>query len=90
MSYEPEITTIHKFLLSPDNTIELPENAKALSAQMQGNDLALWVLLNPRMERVKRRFVVVPTGTPLQFIAPRHIDTVQMTNGFVFHVFEVI
>lgn len=83
-------STIHKFPLGPDCTIELPKGSLVLSARGQDGKVCIWVLLDPEAPRIKRRFKVfgtghkVPDDLNLIFIGTALLDG----GALVFHVFE--
>jgi hypothetical protein len=85
--------TIHKYPLSmsDEQVIMLPFGARMLSAQMQGDNLCLWVELNPEADRTECRVIeIYGTGNPMiDGVARRHISTVQ-SGPMVWHVFENI
>lgn len=71
-------------------TLNLPENARILSCQMQRNVPCLWVIVNPAKEKVERTFRVIGTG---HFFDPdsrdlEYIATVQ-GHALVWHIFEL-
>jgi hypothetical protein len=84
--------TIWKFTLADGfhlQSFDLPSPARIISAGVQGQDIVIWVTVNPRSDVFNlRRFVqVVPTGGTV----PQNseiIDTVFL-DWMVFHVFEV-
>ncbi len=83
--------TIYKYVLeSPAETINLPAGAKPLSVGVQGSQVVLWVLLDPKATEHKlRTFETYGTGWDVpdaEGLVP--VGTVQLPNGLVFHVFE--
>ena len=83
--------TIWKFTLAATDrqTVEMPDNAQVLSAQMQGETLCLWALVYPDAPKTKREIEVFGTGHPVPPATRRFISTVQMHGGaLIFHVFE--
>lgn len=82
--------TIHKYLLTPDASISLPEHASILTIQVQGGEAMLWALVDPKAEKFSRHFRTVPTGAPLEDdfdINHLYISSFQL-DGMTFHVFE--
>jgi len=87
--------TIHKFQLLPIglNTMQLPTQCSILSVGEQNGDLMMWVKLDPDRPKGTYEIAVVGTGWP----APKDdwetgiywqfIQTVQMSDGLVWHVF---
>jgi hypothetical protein len=84
--------TIWKYDLEPDGSvIEMPQGAKPLSVQMQGDGPCLWALVDPEAAKESRRFHVAGTGHPLPDNLGDHLGTFQMNGGaLVFHVFELL
>ena len=75
-----------------DVTIEMPEGAKVLTAQMQGLHLHLCAFVDPEARTTERRFRVIGTNRSVHvstYEKLTYIDTYQVT-GLFFHVFEVI
>ena len=69
--------------------IELPQDARPLTVQMQNGEPWLWVLLNPDLPIYVRTFVLAGTGHEIDQPGA-YIGTFQMADGaFVFHLFEV-
>jgi hypothetical protein len=86
-------TTIWKFPLefSGRQKVMMPAGAQILSAQMQGDTLCLWALVNPEGEKQWREIEVLGTGHPAPEADRRYVATTQMHGGsFVWHVFEVL
>jgi len=86
---------IFKYPLEITDTqfVELPLGAEILTAQMQGNQLCLWAIVNTLPEAVKknRRIEIIGTGNPMPIGDLKYISTFQMLGGgLVFHVFENI
>lgn len=87
---------IYKYELhqdKPETQVTIPANAKVLTAQEQDHSrLIIWVKLDPNEPKVKRRFLVVPTG--MKFSPDEtelvYVGTVQRGDGIVLHVFEVV
>lgn len=79
--YQIEITSKQK--------VRLPINAEILTAQMQGDTLCLWALVEEGNSTEDRIIEVFGTGHPMSDDARRHIGTTQMHGGaLVWHVFE--
>lgn len=76
--------------------VEMPDGARVLSAQVQGEGLpggtpaTMWALVDPDRVPVPRRFVLIGTGHPVEGgLGLQHIGTVQhMGGGIVLHLFE--
>jgi hypothetical protein len=84
--------TIYKYPLALTDwqQIRMPEGAEILSAQMQGEDLCLWAMVETSNKSTPRAFEVFGTGNPIHTdmgIDRRYINSVQ-ERVFVWHVFE--
>ena len=78
---------IWKFTLTqPLNAISMPKGARLLDAQMQGNVLVLWALVDPDAEKVIRDILLCGTGNTIHE-AFAYVATVQVPP-FVWHVFD--
>lgn len=84
---------IWKFVLNDIgiNIIEMPAlEVEVLSAQLQDGKICLWAKVYPESSRGRFKFEVVGTGWMMDSEKKReYIDTVQLPNGLVFHVFEL-
>lgn len=81
--------TVYKYPIEivDEQMIEMPENAHALSVQMQRDKLCIWALVNPERKNKKRRVRIVGTGNDASDVF-QYLGTVQMFNGnLVWHVF---
>jgi len=86
-------TTIWKFPLAITDrqTVTMPEGARILNAQMQGQTLCLWALVNPAAPGKDREIEVLGTGNPAPDENRCYISTTQMHGGaLVWHVFEIL
>ena len=87
------MNVIYKYVLKNDRTVlDLPKGAKVLTAQMQDEDVCLWVMVDPKRENETRIFNMYGTGhtiiNPEQLV---YVATVQMHDGeVVLHVFESV
>ena len=71
--------------------IELPLGAEILTAQIQGDQLCLWAMVNALPEAIKknRRIEIIGTGYPVPTGELKYISTFQVMDGsLIFHVFE--
>ncbi len=87
--------TIWKFeLTGTDTVVQMPEDAKVLSAQRQNTKICIWAMVDDQAKKVARNFVIQATGEWLEGPASDpdvkmvFIDTIQVA-GFVWHIFEV-
>lgn len=72
--------------------LSIPKGAKILNAQMQGNELCIWFVLNNKNSLKERTFHIYGTGFELENYDKKHyeyISTVQTAHGLVWHLFEV-
>lgn len=75
--------------------VQMPLGARVMAADAQFNALFIWVLIDSEQpaEEGRRTFHCISTGQELPDTpgrALRHVDTVMMQNGLVWHVFEEI
>jgi hypothetical protein len=85
--------TIWKYILcvAGRQTFPMPDGAQVLSVQMQGNDVCMWAMVDPRARKKCRTFHVFCTGHEISDPYDLcHVGTVQDFGGspLVFHVFE--
>lgn len=74
--------------ITDKQSVEMPLSGKILTAQMQGDQLCLWALVDPDNDWEGYRIIYVHgTGHPIKEENLKYIATVQ-TRGLVFHVFE--
>lgn len=70
-------------------TVAMPEGANILTAQMQGENLCLWVLVDAEPELPKQNREIEIIGTGNGFIeAPRRYIATAQSGHWVWHVFE--
>lgn len=86
--------TIWKYplALTLAQTLTLPKEARILHVGEQAQRLTLWVQVDDLLPHEDRVFIIVGTGHEVPGQTPayplRHLGTVQMADGFVWHVFE--
>ncbi len=86
------MTKIYKYELKTEKyqEIELPENSKILTAQIQNHVPCIWVEVDPLIKKtVFRKFAFIPTG---QAVDPQslYIATLQFNGGsIVQHLYEL-
>ncbi len=69
----------------------LPKNSEFKSCQLQGDELALWAVVDPdEQEAETRKIFVAFTGESFTFPKVNFIGTVQTPAGIVLHIFEII
>ena len=83
---------VWKFVLQPEISLSMPKGAELLSVASMGDDICLWVRVNPNAEKVNRTFLGFGTGhdmpdnLQLQFVGTAHLSG----GALVFHVFEKV
>jgi hypothetical protein len=78
--------------ITDTQSICLPENARILSAQMQNNELYIWVLHDKDYSSEVRHFAIYGTGHDIPENPGFPIASVQQVFGggsLVWHLFEV-
>lgn len=82
------MVTIYKYPLkiTDEQQIELPEDVRILTVQMQGGKAYLWAMVDTDAEKVKRTIQIFGTGISVDPDGLAYIGTVQR-DGFVWHVF---
>lgn len=85
------MNAIWKFTLevADRQNLQMPEGAKILTAQLQGNYLNVWAQCDPLALKQRREIEVFGTGHPMDEAQRSYISTVQI-GPIVFHVFERI
>lgn len=88
---EVNMSQVWKFVLQPECEIEMPAEAQILSVGSQGDDICLWVRVDPAAPKEKRKFIGFGTGHDI----PDELDLFFMGTAFlnggnlVFHLFEL-
>ena len=87
--------TIWKYTIDPTNlTIEMPKEAIILTAREQGDNICLWVEVDPCKLLEPRIFEVFGTGHDIPIdmgIERKYIGTAIIYSGtLIFHVYERI
>ena len=83
-------SSVWKFELPIDDTVyaTMPDGAEVLSVQAQFGVPCIWVLVDPAMPKVTKKFHWRGTGHPLGDVGA-FVGTVQLHGGsLVFHLFE--
>lgn len=90
------MTVVWKYELREERTrVEMPPGARVLTAQLQNGRVVLWSSVTWEhgtvpSERVRRTFVIRPTGHGYSTEPETYVATVQAIDGaLVWHVFEV-
>lgn len=84
--------------VAPMIEIAMPQGAQVLSVQVQDNIPTVWALidLNAKDNTTMRRFVMVPTGKPLELEVNDtliHLDSLKVNDSAgerLVHVFEAM
>lgn len=87
---------IYKYPIpDPDCVLKLPQDAQILCVQMQSSrethwreQPCIWALVDPEYPTEERKFVLVATGQPFEYLTKMYLGTVQVSPNLVFHVFE--
>lgn len=83
---------IYKYQLAITDVqnVPMPYGAKLLTAQWQGNNLAVWAEVDDQLaEDHTRQFLIFGTGNPADRpMKSVYIATVQAPSGLVWHVFD--
>jgi len=78
--------------LQDEQLIEMQQWADILSVKNIGDELYLWAMVAVDAPKEERKIMITGTGHPIDpeiLIGGKHIDTVVMPNGLVWHIFEV-
>jgi hypothetical protein len=86
---ERRMLTIWNFEIARGyNELNIPHGAQALTVQMQGGRMQLWMLVDPNQPMIERRaFSVYGTGHAVPNTPGRYVATIQI-DALVFHVFD--
>ena len=76
----------YKLELVIEQMVEMPIDSKVLSANMQGDTLCIWVLVNENNKKTLHPVWIYGTGQLIDEPSGRFIDTVQ-DGQYVWHVF---
>ena len=85
---------IYKFKLSVqhDQTVLLPNGYRILSVGEQQGDITMWVMVDPDLPTTECYIRLYGTGHSIKEdmgYENIYLDTVIMSNGLVWHVFEM-
>ena len=84
--------TIYKYELSITDdiqTLNVPMAFNLLKFGEQDGRLVFWADIRPDNETQLKKFQVVGTGHEIGDYAALWLDTVQMSNGLVWHIYEM-
>lgn len=81
--------TVWKYVITQISSIQMPKGAKVLTVREQANEICLWALVDPLIERETRHFYVFGTGHKIPDENLSYLGSAVLDHGaFVFHVFE--
>ena len=83
--------TIHKFELSLHDDIQkfnLPTGSQILKFGEQNGQVVMWVDLQTDNDTYLVKFQIIGTGHDIGDYPAHWLDTVQMSNGLVWHIYE--
>lgn len=89
------MTRIWKWTLqiTDKQMLQMPQGAKVLTAQMQGEELCLWAQVgppDPGVPQEARTFAIYGTGNPMPDEPGEYVATFQTQGGaLVFHVYDL-
>lgn len=76
--------------VADEQLIEVPIGSQPLKVAMQGNELCLWMLVNPVVEKTTKKVHIHGTGHAVDDFISRsdYVDSFMLHDGaLVFHVF---
>ncbi len=74
-------------LLADSVTVKMPDGAQILTAQLQGDTLCIWAVVNRYAPMTDRQIEIIGTGNPFIDDSRCYIATVQQPP-WVWHIFE--
>lgn len=84
--------TVHKFELSTTDDIQtfnLPMANNILKFGEQNGQVVMWIdLRTDKMPERLRKFQIIGTGHDIGDYPAEWLDTVQMSSGLVWHIYE--
>lgn len=78
--------TVWKFLVKPTKNLDLPMGWEVVDVSAKGDEVFMWVMLDPNAPRHREVFVSIPTGGVVPDDAD-HVGSWHMDDGLVFHLF---
>jgi len=79
----------YKIAITDRQIIEMPQETKILSVQIQDNHVCLWCLIAPERTTFPRGIRIIGTGEPIEpGFDGIFIDTIQLNKDLEFHVFD--
>lgn len=84
---------VYKYPVPVNDTfiIDMPEDGKLLTVDMQHGQPQLWALVDSSRKKVPRHFRLAGTGHPIDDREPlEYVNTFQVDGGsLIFHLFEI-
>lgn len=81
-------TRIYKYTVPPFNKTRMPQSAQLLQVGQQGQQMVVWAIVHDDAPDVQRDISGFPTGALGPPAHAKFINTVQRTDGLVFHFFD--
>lgn len=81
-------TRIYKYTVPPFNKTLMPQGAQLLQVGQQGDAMVIWAIVPDEAPNVHRDISGFPTGALGPPAHAKFINTVQCTDGLVFHFFD--
>jgi len=84
------VLTVYKYRVyeTPTPVLQLPSGAALLHLGEENDSLYVWALVDTEQPYEQRDLMLAGTGWEMPATPGRHVGTVQMRNGLVFHLFE--
>ena len=70
-------------------TAEMPVHSQVLIAQIQGDQLVIWALVDPKQPLEKRYFFATFTGEEIKGAILGYYGTAQDLDGLAYHIVEI-
>lgn len=84
---------VYKYRLEPGGfcLLAMPQAARLLCVQVQGDLPTVWALVDPKQPTVARKITILATGEPVKddLVVANYIGSFQLASGaLVFHAFD--
>lgn len=83
--------TVYKYELTTTDdiqTLNLPRSHIILKFGEQNGRVVMWVDVRPGRDTVLKKFQIIGTGHDIGDYPAAWLDTVQMSNGLVWHIYN--
>jgi hypothetical protein len=85
----------YEFQMTDVNTVEMPEDARVLTVQVQNGTICLWAEVDTNNRMEERKFMTCGTGARIKedpdLFDYTYIGTVQLQHvRRVFHIYEIL